>query len=96
MGLRYYAATFVLMTMAPLRFCDARDVYGIWLTESACGASIDNKSKNADPMAWAVPKSGLFSNALWIAPIARLRGGEFSPKGASGKLLPAGGHGVET
>ena len=71
-GMRYYASMFILTTMAPLRFCDTRDAYHLRLSESAiCGASIDHKSKNADPMQRAAPAAG-FSTDLWLAPITNL------------------------
>ena len=84
-GMRYYASMFVLMTMTSLRFCDTRDVVKVWVTETAiCGVSVDHKTKNAEPTQWAAPKSGLVTDSLWLAPIARLWK----------KISPADGHAV--
>ena len=45
-GMRYYAAMFVLMTLASLRFCDTRDVSEFCINDSAAhGVSVDHKSK---------------------------------------------------
>ena len=84
-GLRYYAAMFVLMTLASLRFCDTRDVSALWVTESSvCGISIDRKNKVGDLITWAAPRAGFATNSLWLAPITRMwkkitpRKGEFS------------------
>ena len=64
---------FVLMTLASLRFCDTRDVSEFNINDSAVfGVSVDHKSKNAELMAWAAPKSGFATDSLWLAPISKL------------------------
>ena len=68
-GLRYYAAMFVLMTLASLRFCDTRDVADFWVTDtSVCGISIGHKSKSAELMVWAAQKKRIFNQFTLVSP----------------------------
>ena len=95
-GLRYYAAMFVLMTLASLRFCDTRDVADFWTNDTAvCGVSIDHKSKSAELMVWASPKGGFESNSLWLAPIAKVWKKVQPERGAFVNLSPLLGPDLE-
>ena len=86
-GLRYYAAMFVLMTLASLRFCDTRDVADFWVTDtSVCGISIGHKSKSAELMVWAAQKSGFSTNSLWLAPLTKVWS-KMGPKEKSGNFV---------
>ena len=69
-GMQLAAALFSLMTFAPLRFVDRKDVLEFWISETAvCGRSLDHKDKAGPLMSWAAPKCGILSEGGWISPI---------------------------
>ena len=85
-GLEYFGAI-LLMALASLRFCDAKDVQRLWKRKTAiCGISINHKDSGGALMSWATPRCGLESEGKWLSVIDQQRAkqkvkfvGEFAP-----------------
>ena len=68
-GLRLYASIFTLMSLAPLRLSDLREVQQFRKSDTAaCGRSVDQKCKFGTIKPWATPLTGLNGNTGWVQP----------------------------
>ena len=67
-GLRLYAAIFMVVAMASLRFGDTKVAYALWATDTAlCRRPRDLKQKGGPIFVWASPLNGLQGNSAWAS-----------------------------
>ena len=88
-GKRTYAATYLLMCLASLRFADTKVVFHLWLSKTAvCGVSLDLKLHSRPIIEWATPITALgASNGHWADTFIQLWGSDPPKPGGSRSLF---------